>query len=318
MNVTSFRHRKRSATVISVTALVTALVTPPTAAPAAPAAAGHGFADHGVAGYATTINGDSADVYHPRYGNRLKVALVLQGANVDKSWYSTYARKLAAYGFVVVVPNHSRTIFGRSGLFPEGAQARWTVDWAAAEDADATSPLHQRISEDELVIAGHSFGAAAALSLSTGRCAIPFCTVPEAAPSELEAIVTYGGNNVPTGGTVALPVANTVPVGYIQGLADGVATPAEGESTYRVTTGRPKALIEVAGANHYGITDVQNPAGAAPDTSPQTLRQAVGVETVARWSAQWLLAQTGDRAARWYVYGVGDAIDRTVTVTYVR
>lgn len=313
MNVTLFRSWKRSAAVISATVLATALVTAPTAAQAAPSVAGHG-----VAGYATTINGDSADVYYPRYGNRLKVALVLQGANVDKSQYSTYATRLAAYGFVVVVPNHSRSIFGQSGLFPEGAQARWTVDWAAAEDADATSPLHQRIDEDSLVIAGHSFGAAAALSLSTGLCTIPFCMIPEAAPSELEAIVTYGGNNVPTGGTASLPVLNTVPVGYVQGLADGVATPAEGESTYAVTAGTPKALIKVTGANHYGITNVQNPAGAAPDASPQTLNQAVGVETVARWSAQWLLAQTGDTIAKWYVYSVGDAIDPNVIVTYVK
>ncbi|WP_328476593.1 hypothetical protein OHA21_22285 [Actinoplanes sp. NBC_00393] len=271
-----------------------------------------------VAGYPTTINGDSADVYHPVTGTRLPVALLLQGANVDKSHYSAFATKLASYGFVVVVPNHTRSLFGVSGLYPEGAQAGWTVDWAEAEDDNAASPLYRRIDENTLVLAGHSFGAATALSLSTGLCVIPFCAIANTAPGELEAVVPYGGNNVLYGTDLVLPVLNNVPIGYIQGTVDGVATPAEGRTTYNLTAGTPKAFIELAGANHYGITNGQNPAGALPDASAQTLSQAVGVETIARWSAQWLLAQTGDSAAKKYVYATGDATDPNVTVTYVK
>jgi fermentation-respiration switch protein FrsA (DUF1100 family) len=308
MNVTSFRSWKRAAAAVSAAALVTALTVAPSPAYATPA----------VASYATTINGDSTDVYYPTTGTRLPVALFLQGAGVDKSHYSTYAATLASYGFVVAVPNHSRSLFGQSGLFPEGAQAGWTVDWAEAEDDNPASPLYRRIDENTLVLSGHSFGAAAALSLSAGLCVIPFCAIANTAPSELEAVVTYGGNNVLTGTSLILPVLNTVPVAYIQGLADGVATPDEGEGTYRLTAGTPKAFISLTGANHYGITDGQNPAGAAPDTSAQTLNQAAGVETIARWSAKWLLAQTGDTAAKKYVYTTGDAADPNVTITYVK
>ncbi|WP_089293353.1 alpha/beta hydrolase family protein [Actinoplanes regularis] len=308
MNVTLFRSWKRLVSVAAVAALAGSLLAPVSAQAAGAA----------VASYPTTINGDAAEVYHPVQGKRLPVALLLQGANVDKSYYSVYASTLASYGFVVVVPNHSRSLFGTSGLYPEGAQAGWTVDWADAEDSRADSPLYHRIDEHTLVLAGHSFGAATALSLSTGLCVIPFCTVANAAPSELEAVVTYGGNNTLYGTSLVLPVLNTVPVGYLQGTADGVAAPAEGRSTYNLTSGTPKAFIEVSGANHYGITDVQNPAGAAPDGSAQTLGQATGVETIARWSAQWLLAQLGDSAAKDYVYSTGDAADANVAVTYVK
>ncbi|MEU4424758.1 hypothetical protein AB0F81_29410 [Actinoplanes sp. NPDC024001] len=308
MNVTSFRSWKRRVAVISAAVLAVTVAAPAPARAATPA----------VASYPTTINGDSADVYYPASGTRLPVALLLQGANVDKAHYSAFAAKLASYGFVVAVPNHTRALFGVSGLYPEGAQAGWTVDWAEAEDDDRSSPLYRRIDENTLVVAGHSFGAAAALSLSTGLCGIPFCPVATTAPGELEAVVTYGGNNVQFGTDVVLPVANAVPAGYVQGSADGVATPAEGRATYQLTAGTPKAFIEVAGANHYGITNGQNPAGALPDASAQTLCQAVGVETIARWSARWLLAQTGDIAAKRYVYRTGDAADPNVTVSYFR
>src|SRR6187431_1603721 len=105
MNVTSFRSWKRSAAVLSAALLAVTLTAP---APANAATA--------VASYTTTINGDSADVYYPTTGNRLPVALLLQGANVDKSHYFWYAATLASYGFVVAVPNHTRSLFGVSGL----------------------------------------------------------------------------------------------------------------------------------------------------------------------------------------------------------
>ncbi len=308
MDVTLFRSWKRMVSVAAVTALAGVLLAPASAQASTPA----------VASYATTINGDSADVYYPVKGTRLPVALLLQGANVGKAYYSVYASTLASYGFVVAVLDHTRSLFGVSGLYPEGAQAGWTVDWAEAEDDNAASPLHGRIDENTLVLAGHSFGAATALSLSTGLCVIPFCAVANTAPSELEAVVTYGGNNTLYGTSLVLPVLNTVPVGYVQGTADGIASPDEGRTTYILTAGIPKAFVEVSGTNHYGITNTQNPAGAIPDTSAQTLGQAAGVETIARWSAQWLLAQLGDPAAKRYVYSTGDAADASVTVTYVR
>jgi hypothetical protein len=66
--------------------------------------------------YSTTIsaNNDVADIYYPKISdlnsgnNSFPIALLLQGALVDKSFYSDYASLVARYGFVVVVPNHFR------------------------------------------------------------------------------------------------------------------------------------------------------------------------------------------------------------------
>ena len=57
----------------------------------------------------------------------LPVALLLQGANVDKSNYSLLANILARYGFIVVVPNHLRKFppipgLGQDILLPEQHQ----------------------------------------------------------------------------------------------------------------------------------------------------------------------------------------------------
>ncbi|HWS34563.1 MAG TPA: hypothetical protein VN408_17715 [Actinoplanes sp.] len=304
MNVTPFRSWKRALAVLSAAALAAGLSATPAQAVVR------------AGTFTTTINGDSADVYYPATGRRLPVALLLQGANVDKAHYRSYATTLASYGFVVAVPNHNRTILGTGGLFPEGAQAGWTVDWAVAQDDDPASPLYRRVDENTLFLTGHSFGAAAALALSAGTCTFPFCPAPVTTPTALKAVATYGGNNV--NGDTPIPVANTVPVAYVQGLTDGVATPAEGRATYDVTSGTPKAYIALTGANHYGITDVQNPPGAAPDASVQTLPQHTGIETTARWSARWFQARLGDPRARAYVYSVGDLLDPFVTVTTVR
>lgn len=285
-------------------------------APALPAAAGAGPIE-----FTTTVHGDPADVYAPAAGDidgDLPVALLLQGANVDKSAYAGYARAVADYGFVVVVPNHTRTFFGQTGLFAEQAQAAWTVTWMNAEDGRAGSPLAGKIDTDSLGLLGHSFGGAAGLAVTTGVCAPPFCGEPAAQPAELKGAALFGTNNTPPGGSANPPVPNTVPVALVQGTVDGVAPPAAAQATYEAVQQPPKMLVSVTGANHYGITDTQAPAGAIPDPSPQTIPQQDGIKTSARWSAMFLRTVMGDVWSGVWLWGVGDAVDRGVTVQYVR
>ncbi|MEV4415811.1 hypothetical protein [Catellatospora sp. NPDC049609] len=287
------------------------------AALAAPAPAGAAYST--VAAYATTVSGDAADVYHPVTGSPhdpWPVVLLLQGANVDKSQYAGYARKVASYGFVVVVPNHYQLLFGQPGLYATGAQAGWTVTWAQAENARAGSPLLGALDPGTLLLLGHSFGGAAGLGLTTGLCTPPFCAVPTPAPPQLKAAAFYGTNNTnPATGTTP-PVANTVPVALIQAGADGIGSPANGYATYQALGSPPKLWVSLHGANHYGITDTQNPAGARPDLNPQTLSQSVSIETTGRWAAFWLRAQLGDPVGRAWVSGAGDLLDANVTTQF--
>ena len=283
-----------------------------------PGTAGAAYSSVGTFG--TTVNGDQADVYHPVTSSAHQpwpVVLLLQGANVGRANYAGFARKVASYGFVVVVPDHTRVIFGVPGLYADGAEATWTVAWAAAENARTGSPVKGRLDTGTLLLTGHSFGGAAGLGLSTGLSTPPFTDLPIPAPPQLKAAAFYGTNNAVPGSPVIPPVASTIPVALIQGAADGVGTPANGLGTYAVLQGVPKLYVSVAGANHYGITDAQNPAGARPDLSPQTLPQAAGGENIARGAGLGLRAQLGDPVGAAWVYGIGDAIDAGVETQFV-
>ena len=58
--------------------------------------------------------GDLADVYFPNVSaaiDAFPVVAVLQGAGVDKRFYSGFGSQLARYGFVVVIPNHFQELF---------------------------------------------------------------------------------------------------------------------------------------------------------------------------------------------------------------
>ncbi|MFD3679321.1 hypothetical protein [Streptomyces sp. NPDC058613] len=267
--------------------------------------------------YPAAVGADAADVYYPETGNRLPVVLLQQGANVDKSHYEGFARTVAAFGFVVVVPNHVRSVFGMPGLWATSDQGLTTVAWSKAENTRADSPLAGRLDPASFALLGHSFGGAAGVATVQGQCAPPFCFgLPPGAvkPAELKAAAFFGTNNAPPGGGPVAPVNNTVPVALIQGDADGVAAPAAAQATYEALLGKPKALIKAAGVNHYGITNVQNPAGAAPDPAGQTVGQTDSIRTAARWSALFLKAALGDVFAQSYVRHWGDAADNAVTV----
>ena len=124
------RRTSRLAAAAAALALTVAALAgaPASAAPSAPAPAVP--ADTGVASYYANIHTDASTVYYPTTGTgKLPVALLLQGADVDRDEYATYARTVASYGFVVVVPNHWRLVFVDYGLFSHQGQAIQTTIW---------------------------------------------------------------------------------------------------------------------------------------------------------------------------------------------
>ncbi|ROO91026.1 chlorophyllase-like protein [Actinocorallia herbida] len=270
-----------------------------------------------VASYTTTVGGDTADVYYPTgISGRLPVALMLQGAQVGRGFYADYAEAVAAYGFIVVVPDHRRLLFFDLDFYPEQSQAAATADWMGEEDDRSASPLLNRFRLSRIGLLGHSFGGAAGLSVAESKCVFPFCTgLVYDRPSEVKAASLFGTNNKSFLTGAFADVDNEIPVQLVQGLQDGVALPADAEETYGRVQDDPKQIVRITGANHYGITDVQNPAGADPEVAGQTLTQAQSIEIAARWSARFLLAAFGDDAAEEYIWQTGDAADPYVTVT---
>lgn len=310
-----------AAVALSALALPATAVATPTPAPTPSAASSpvdtSPVTPVAVSTYMSQITNDGTTVHHPTVATGpLPVALLLQGGKVHRQHYSDYAAAVASYGFVVVTPNHRRLNFVDVDYYTSTSQVGETLAWMAAENADPASPLHGRIDTDTMVLLGHSFGGATGLSIAEGKCSIPFCTTfGFTLPQEVRAGSFYGTNNAILG--LHPRIANQIPVQLVQGQADGVAEPVQAEKTYAALAHGPKQLVRVDGANHYGITNGQDPAGANAEVNPQTVTQAASIETAARWAALWLRAQLGDAAAATYVNVTGDAADPAVTVSSV-
>lgn len=312
---------------LSVAAVGVALIVGGTAKTAAAATFSDAPIFNDVASYSTTIsaNNDLADIYFPNPSNlktrnySFPVALLLQGANVDKSDYSEYASIVARYGFVVVVPNHPRSLpqFGFTGLLPETSQINAVLAQMEAENSNPASPVAGVINTQKLGLLGHSAGGAVGLSAIANLCLSPIqCEGSFSRPNELVAGAFFGANLRNQNGAFFLPINNSrIPIALLQGTRDSRALPINAEKTYEQIQTPPKALISILGANHYGITNTNNPAGPITDPNTPTIPQSVAVETVARWSGLFLRASVlDDKAAFDYVYDTGDALDPNVSV----
>jgi len=268
------------------------------------------YAKTGMTAIKIAATGDPADAYYPEATGPFPAALLMQGAKVDKQHYASFARAVASYGFVVVVPNHG-TLMG-----PNMVEERLVVDVLAQLKTESTgsTPLAGRIEAKTLVLLGHSFGGAASLYALQGLCQLPFCLGKFTPPPELSGGAFYGTNLRPPFGEIP-PVKNGGrPILLVQGSADQKALPADGLTTYQKIETGPKALITLKGANHYGITNVNNPPGADADPGAPTLAQEVAIETAARWSALFLRAHVlKDPSALTYLQ-TGAAADPNVSL----
>lgn len=272
--------------------------------------------------YTTTIaTDDAADVYYPvvshATADQLPIALMLQGALVDKADYSTYAEEVASYGFVVVVPNHERTATdpdGQSltGLLADEQEVNDVLNQMRGEDADSSSPIFEIVNTEILGLLGHSFGGYAGLATIQNICAPSVCSGDYTRPTALKAGIFYGTSFQNPIGTFPAIDNQDIPVGLIAGTLDGVSNFGGAASTYIKIEDAPKALVAVDGANHYGITNQDN---TTRDPSRPTLDQITATETIGRWSGLFLRAHLlDDRDAFDYVYNTGSDLDPNVSV----
>ncbi len=270
---------------------------------------------------------DSTDIYYPVLSstqtqqNSLPIALLLQGALVDKSDYSTFANTVARYGFVVVVPNHLRTAISPTGavtgLIAEQQQVNDVLTYIQSEKSTPSSPIANSLDPSTLVLLGHSFGGAVGIAAIQGQCFPTLCTGNFTRPKELKAGVFYGTNFRIGQSSGGLPIIDNdgIPIALVQGNRDGVANPANAQETYAGIQDPSKAFITIPGANHYGITNEDN---LIRETVRPTINQDVAIETIARWSALFLRGTAlNDKNALDYVFNTGDALDQNVSVESV-
>ncbi|MBK1719620.1 alpha/beta hydrolase family protein [Thiocystis violacea] len=234
-------------------------------------------------------SGDLADVHAPIVSPRLNryfedafpLVILLQGARVDKSRYAQFGQRLAARGYVVVIPNHEQVIPGFGlALFTEVGVVSHVLDRMRLADEDPSSRLFQIVDTERLGLVGHSFGGGIAINAAAGICERPFaCQDSFERPDALKAIVVYGGNRPDFEGDTS-----GVAVALLQGTLDGVADPEKAEQTLPLLQ-PPHALIHVTGANHYGICNEDDPEA---DASTPTLDQQRGLDQIVGWTSLWL------------------------------
>ncbi|HCF25748.1 MAG TPA: alpha/beta hydrolase [Cyanobacteria bacterium UBA11049] len=281
-----------------------------------------------VDNYTTTIsaNNDSADIYFPKPTDlnsrtdaySFPIALLLQGVNVDKSNYSKFATLVASYGFIVVVPNHEKSVpeLAFTGLLSETSQIEAVQAQIKAENSNSASPIAGIVNTQKLALLGHSWGGAVGLSAIANICLPILCDRDYNRPDELVAGAFFGANlRHPTTQEFVSICNSGIPIALLQGNNDSIALFERAEKTYEQIQTPPKILINVSGVNHYGITNTNNPDGAAPDANMGAIAQDVAVETVARWSGLFLRASVlNDKDAIDYIYSQGDELDENVSV----
>ena len=270
-----------------------------------------------------TTNGDSTDIFFPITSNsnvnqqKFPIALLLPGSRVDTSQYSEFAKIVASYGFTVVVPERIRSLpnFGFTGLLPEVSQVNDVLQFMLTENSNPDSPIAGTLDPDNLVLLGHSFGGAVGLSAINNSCIFPLCEGQFQLPQQLRAAAFFGTSTF-IGTGEFFPVNNQgIPVALVVGNQDGLVAPELTQVDYDSIQEPPKTLITVNGANHYGITNINNPPGARTDPNEPTLEKSEAIETIARWSALFLRAYALDDSGAFdYINNTGDALDKNVTV----
>lgn len=267
-----------------------------------------------------TSNGNATDIYFPTLEDGTAVddlpgVLLLQGALVDKSFYSDYASQVARYGFAVSVPNHVQSVpgFGEV-LAPDTSSVQAGLDQFISESNRSGSPLSGKVDTEQFGLLGHSLGGAVGLSAVGEVCLPGLCTAPFSRPEALSGGAFFGAN-LRDENDVFPPIDNEgIGVALIQGNQDGRALPVNAERTFDQVQTSPSALIELNGVNHFGITTVNEPEGAVPDPSSQTVSQQTSIETAARWSGLFLRGTIqGDQEALDYVFDFGADVDPMVT-----
>ena len=274
----------------------------------------------------TNRRGDKADVYFPDVAaaaDAFPIVAVLQGGLVDKSFYSDkpdysgLGTQLARFGFVVVIPNHLVS-FGPPGTLPVtpfpdecvilDVLAQMTTEDETAKKDGQPNPLFGIIDTERMVLFGHSAGGAACLFAIGGSCQFPFCGppgLPFPLPDAVRGGAFYGTNTIPLGGTRPIPVnTNEIPVAFVQGTRDSIATLAEALATIEEIESKvPPELIPIIdvdgdpGANHYGVTNENNPQAVLPNfippdpdsNDPINISQEESIKLIAQASGEFLL-----------------------------
>jgi hypothetical protein len=104
---------------------------------------------------------DLYTVYRPGSfvdGERLPIVVWANGTCWQPEAYGSVLRHLASYGFFVIAPN--------SRFTGSGSALSLAMDFAAAADADPSSPYYHRLDTSRIGVMGHSQGGAGTIAIA--------------------------------------------------------------------------------------------------------------------------------------------------------
>jgi len=235
----------------------------------------------------------TVEVYYPDTATKnLPVLALYQGGNVNSSFYSNYAARLAASDYVVYVANRCTTFILQYFIYPDASLASEVYDLAKTQSIDSTSPLFGRLDAEKIGVLGHSLGGVVGLFSINGICDFPFCAWATTRLAQIKAGLFYGsglGESFDKKRYYTDSSGKGIPSGYIQGSIDTANTPDSSTKNFANVIS-PKYLFAIEGLNHYGITDVNNPFGAKSETNLSSFSQTQTIDKIASVSIEFLNA----------------------------
>ncbi|MFO8039712.1 MAG: alpha/beta fold hydrolase [Sodalinema sp.] len=249
----------------------------------------------------------------------LALAVFLKGLNVAPSHYSYYAQRLAQYGFVVALPDPETRLPRREELFAATGLVADVQATLRRETQNPQSPLFERVNPENVALLGHSQGGIVGLDAVVNASAVSFASGDYSLPPQLKAAAFYGSLldvELDLEGDGDRPLnSQGLPLALMAGSRDSLMPAAEVRGTYTRLATPPKLYLELEGANHYGITNVNNPPQAPLDPRLPDLPQEIALDTLARWSGVFLRAWVlEDAIARDYLRQMLGTIDPVVSL----
>lgn len=269
-------------------------------------------------GRAQLQNGNvSMDVYYPQDGSvSLPVLVLFQGGNVHSSFYSKYAARLASAGYTVFVGNRCDLFIFQYFIYPPASLGNIALSMADSQNSNSSSVLYKRLDTGKIGFLGHSLGGVVGLYAMNNICEFPFCTSGYQFLSQVKAGIFYGSGLGSSFSSSRFYTINGkgLPTGYIQGSKDGANKPETGSASCKNAIA-PKVYFSVEGANHYGVTDQNNPYGANAESSSALLSQSESTAKIAEASLVFLDAYIKGNGAALAKITSGNIAISNVTVT---
>ncbi|MCU0724614.1 MAG: hypothetical protein MUE73_02320 [Planctomycetes bacterium] len=229
--------------------------------------------------------------------------VLIHGFSLRASNYVEYGRKLASWGFVVLVGDHQDPLFGADHE-KEIRTALGYVDWLVAQDADSGSRFFGRLATDRFGIFGHSLGGG--VSIVTATRAASGGRIKACAGIAPAALAGPGGAISADTSTGLWP-----PMLVLTGSEDSIVTPATSKSTWYAPGPKPKMFLRIDGHCHTNYSDS---VLFAIDYNPSTCVSSEEQRKKTRlYLVSWFLHHLyGDTRVRDYVDGSYAAEDPAV------